>query len=117
MKQSLYWRLLLILAMAGTLVLASCGDDPITTDGPGHSASGFVTDSVTGTSIDSARIYTGDTILGAFWYSDSTGYYIVPSWGSRITIFVQKTGYGTKSRVVELTGDPTDVDFELVPIP
>ena len=79
--------------------------------------SGFVTDSVSGTPIDSARIYTGDTLPGSPWYSDSTGYYTAASFGSRITVFVQETGYRTKSRELYLTGDATDIDFELVPTP
>ena len=116
MKCSLFWRPLLVLAVAGTLMLAGCEDDSVTTDGPGHSASGLVTDSVTGAAIDSARVFHSDTASGAFWYSDSTGYYSIPSWGSRITVIVQKTGYGTQSRAVDITGDPTDVDFELVPL-
>ncbi len=112
MKEGLFWKPLLVMAVACLLLVAS-GDKGVKTDGLGHSFSGFVTDSVSGTPIDSAKIYTSDTISGTPWYSDSTGYYIAASFRSRLTAIVQKTGYRTRSREVDLTGDPTDIDFEL----
>ncbi len=82
-----------------------------------YSFSGFVTDSITGLPIDSAIIALNDSINGAFWFTDSTGYYIgVSIRGSRIqTFYVQKTGYDTQQQDIVLNRNLTNINLKMIP--
>lgn len=82
-----------------------------------YSFSGFVTDSITGMPVDSAIIALNDSINGAFWFTDSSGYYIgVSIRGSRIqTFYVQKTGYDTQQQDIVLNRNLTNINFKMIP--
>jgi hypothetical protein len=102
--------LFVVLATAG--VLSTACEDETLGDKPNF-YSGTITDSATGTAIESASVGT-DTIGVGPYLSDSGGHYRGLTYSSRITIYVQKTGYQTQSRSLYFTKDLTGVDFKLV---
>jgi hypothetical protein len=103
--------LFVVLATASVLSTA-CEKDTLVHDRPNF-YSGTITDSATGIAIESASVGT-DTIGVGPYLSDSGGHYRGLTYSSRITIYVQKTGYQTQSRSLYFTKDLTGVDFKLV---
>jgi hypothetical protein len=98
-----------------TLLVQSCGlgdDDDGETS---FSISGTVSDSLTGIGLDSAGVaISNEQIIAVF--TDSTGRFEYTSWGGGThRVFAMKEGYTSKSRLVNLSADPKDVDFQLVP--
>ncbi len=72
---------------------------------------GTVTDSLSGSALDSVGIATSDTD-SAVVRSDSTGAYRFVSWGKSCTLYAVKDGYTTKW---QLAHDGDTIDFQLVP--
>lgn len=107
---------ILILLVLLVLLLSACDKEVVI----GHktlSFSGFVTDSITGMPVDSAIISLNDSINGAIWFTDSSGYYIGVGFpGSQIqTFYVQKTSYDTQSRNIVLNRNLTNINFKMIP--
>lgn len=109
------WLRMAALVAGLTLLVQSCGmgdDDFAETS---FSISGTITDSLTGAGLDSAGVAIDDE--SAFTtYTDSTGRFDrVGFGGGTRRVFAVKEGYTSKSRLVNLSADPKDVDFQLVP--
>ncbi len=76
--------------------------------------SGTARDSTTQLPIDSVRLWLRDTTAGISSLTDSAGHYLTGSSGCDIQFFAQKNGYATKQKWLHgITGDVSDVDFEL----
>ncbi len=115
MRQEICSRALLCLVGFGlTLTLTFCDKSDGLVD-TASSATGIVSDSITGLPIDSAIIASADSTYIRS-YTDSTGFYSVVRWGAGEESFaVIKTGYETKLKTIYLSGDMRDVDIQLVP--
>ena len=104
---------LALLLLVSLLLSGSCGmGDPMT------SISGVVTDSMSGSPIDSAVLQIKDTLSPALFYSDSLGKYTALRFGyGTFRLFCRKTVYQTKSTTVRSSKDNltiTGIDFQLV---
>ena len=102
---------LILLASFCLALVLSC-DKPGPTDGPAHSVSGTVIDSITSAPIDSALIAVGDS-NAIITFTDSTGYYQLATFAGSFNLYVLKPGYKTKSRDIDLRSNMTGIDFEL----
>lgn len=109
------WLRMVALVAGLTLLVQSCGlggDDDGETS---FSISGTVSDSLTGIGLDSAGVAI-DNELSTVIYTDTAGRFDYTSWGGGTRrVFAVKEGYTSKSRLVNLSADPKDVDFQLAP--
>lgn len=106
----------LSLAVAAILVLMLSGCEDKTRDEACfrfHPVSGAVRDSSTGLPLESVSVSLNDT--SRVWVlTDSLGLYETGSAGCDLTVFVRKSGYVTKSRVLyDISGDVANIDFDL----
>ncbi len=108
--------LCVLIACFTTGIGSGCHDDPPYRQGL-FRISGTVTDSLTGSPIDSAKIVRFYNSPGREFFSDSTGFYeVTVTEGYAPTLIVSKSGYVTMERAFEaLRQDHVGVDFELVP--
>ena len=105
--------ILIFLALL-VLLLNACDRETCCSDGS-TGFSGFVTDSISDLPIDSARISLDDTLKGFSLYTDSTGFYEGVMFGGFDNLFVQKSGYITKSGKRQSGEFVVRIDFRLAP--
>lgn len=96
------------------LFLSACDRETCCSDGS-TGFSGFVTDSISDLPIDSARITLDDTLKGFSLYTDSIGFYEGVMFGGFDNLFVQKSGYITKSGKRQSGEFVVRIDFRLAP--
>lgn len=79
--------------------------------------SGTITDSLTGSPVDSVRIVNETTGSDEEYYSNESGFYqVVAREGSKPLVRAFKNGYRTKRRELpSIRMNVTSIDFELVP--
>ncbi len=105
---------ILVFLVLLVLLLSACDRETCCSDGS-TGFSGFVTDSISDLPIDSARISLDDTLKGFSLYTDSTGFYEGVMFGGFDNLFVQKSGYITKSGKRQSGQFVVRIDFRLVP--
>ncbi len=100
------------------LAFQSCSEKP--TDRGFRSAfvTGSVTDSLSGSPIDSAIISLADTLFFRdSIYTDTSGFYLdfAGAQGLYRPVYCRKTGYQPQKKIVDLVRDTTKVDFNMSP--
>jgi len=96
-------------------VLSCVDKETLDFDEESFSVSGTVVDSLTDFALDSVAMAI-DYADSVVTYTDTSGYYkIVDSDGGSRWIFAVKSGYASRSRLVNLDANPSDVDFYLLP--
>lgn len=111
------WGVVFILGM-GIFFLPACSKGP--TDQKLRPAwiTGKVTDSLSGSPLDSAIINDADTLIARdSAFTDSFGNYIdfAGAQDLRRSVFCRKAGYQPQKKMVDLVRDTTHVDFKMVP--
>ncbi len=114
MKTNLKKPMITLLLILFIPFLINCEEKTIVIDGGTHAFSGFVRDSISGISIDSAWIDIGDSILPHHTYTDTNGYYILRvQTKEQINIFCGKNGYYTKDTAIRVITDLDSINFLL----